>query len=389
MDAENAPDVKRDDDEMSVASTASNFSSMSFHPTPHAARRQNERDIETGDIKKAKMQGCISLAISFTGDENKEAAEIDAHDWGGKLTAVFEGLQMGDAKIRGAPGHHRIEVEIRGSEKMTRKVKQWLYINSYFEDSRRVLYVLRRGMKEELVVVEGPLASGGVGVITVFRRDSSGLEKRTENAAIILYNGVFWDLLIHNADEKALEAAFREQVFREAGIPCWVAGPGGHHFQLANWPPRNPFLHAASMMGCTAIVQQLVEQYGCDREVNHARTKDKGTALHVAAYFGHSAMVELLLKLGADKTLKNKYKETALDAARHAKKDYEKGKFEMPKKPNYADESEMIAFGAGACDTGVRVDFRTTHPDWPGWDQIIQLLDDDAAARTQPRSGAR
>ena len=365
-----------------MASAASTFSSMSFLPTQHAAGRQKERDIETSEIKRAKRQGCISLAIGFTGEENKEAAGIDAHDWGAKLTAGFDGLQMGDAKIRGGLGYRRIEVEIRGSENMTRQVKQWLNNNAYFADPRRVLYMLRQGPQEELVVVEGPLRSGLVGVITVFRRDSTGLEKRTENSAIILYNGAFWDLLAHDADEQALDAAFREQVFPEPGIPYWVVGPGGRHFQLCNWPPNNPFLHSAAMMGCTTIVRQLVERYSCDRDVNHPRKKDKGTALHVAAYYGHSAMVELLLKLGVDKTLKNKYGETALEAALHAKQDHMKGKFEMPKKPKFADETEMMNFNPGVWDAGIRVDFRTTNPDWPGWDQIIQLLENDTAPMT-------
>jgi hypothetical protein len=220
---------QRDDDEMSVASAASTFSAVSFHPTTHAATRQTERDIESSEIKRAKAQGRISLAIRFAVDETKEAAETDAHDWGVKLTEVFEGLQIGDTQIRGTPGNRRIEVQIRGSEKLARRIKEWLKDNSYFADPRRVLYVLRqhsRGPQEELVVVEGPLASGVVGVITVFRRDNTGSEKRTENAAIILYNGVFFDLLRGNADEQALEAAFREQVCPEqlepSGPVIWL-----------------------------------------------------------------------------------------------------------------------------------------------------------------------
>ena len=43
-------------------------------------------------------------------------------------------------------------------------------------------------------------------MITVFRRDDTGSEKRTENAAIILHNGLVFDLLRGNADEQALEA---------------------------------------------------------------------------------------------------------------------------------------------------------------------------------------
>ena len=127
MDAERASGFlgpteprQRDDDEMSVASTASTFSAVSINPTAHAARRQGERDIETREVQRAKKEGRISLAIRFAGDEhsNKQATETAALEWGARVTAEFEGLQMGEVKTRGAPEDRRIEVEIRGSEKV-------------------------------------------------------------------------------------------------------------------------------------------------------------------------------------------------------------------------------------------------------------------------------
>ena len=384
---------QRDDDEMSVASTASTFSAVSINPTAHAARRQGERDIETREVQRAKKEGRISLAIRFAGDEhsNKQATETAALEWGARVTAEFEGLQMGEVKTRGAPEDRRIEVEIRGSEKVARRVKEWLKNESYFADPRRVLYVLRQHPQEELVVVEGALQSGAVGLITVFRRDSNtGLEKRTITAAIILYNGVFSDLLHTNADEQSLDAAFLEQVWydqshyqsqdlKEAGIPGWVVGPGGHHYKLDRWPPETPFLHAAARMGCAKIVRQLVKRYGCD--VNRSRRKDKATALHLAAYYGHSAVVELLLELGADKTLKNKYGETALESAHAAQQEEMQGKFEMPIAFRGADEASMLNFNPDGRGGRYAFDLRTTNPEWPGWKQITQVLRlDDGAA---------
>jgi ankyrin repeat protein len=59
-------------------------------------------------------------------------------------------------------------------------------------------------------------------------------------------------------------------------------------------------------MGCAAIVERLICHYGCD--LNARQKGDKGTALHVAAYYGHGDVVELLLKHGADRTATNKYK---------------------------------------------------------------------------------
>ena len=83
-----------------------------------------------------------------------------------------------------------------------------------------------------------------------------------------------------------------------------------------------------------------------DRGVNHPRTKDEGTALH----YGHSAVVGLLLL----KTLENTYGETALKTAHEAKQKYLKGAFKVPKMPNFADESEMMAFDLGVWGEVIR-----------------------------------
>ena len=81
-------------------------------------------------------------------------------------------------------------------------------VNGYFSDPNRVLYILKPSPGEEIVVVEGLLAGGHVGVITVFRRVDNGRDLRSTAAAVILYHGVFHELLKANADDQALDTAF-------------------------------------------------------------------------------------------------------------------------------------------------------------------------------------
>ncbi len=71
-----------------------------------------------------------------------------------------------------------------------------------------MLYILKPSPGEEIVVVEGLLAGGHVGVITVFRRVDNGRDLRSTAAAVILYHGVFHELLKANADDQALDTAF-------------------------------------------------------------------------------------------------------------------------------------------------------------------------------------
>ena len=244
---------------------------------------------------------------SFDDDYGEQQARTEALEWGGQLMTALAGLHLslGDAKAKGRPGDRRIEVELVRSERRARDVKRWLVDNKYFSERNRVGYILQKSdtshRQEEIVVVEGLLANGHVGVITVFRRDDNGRELRSTTAAIILYCGAFGELLKVNADGEALDAAFQGHVDRSSGTS--VVGPG---LPLSSWPPSMPFLHAAARLGCAAIVERLICHYGCD--LNARQKGDKGTALHVAAYYGHGDVVELLLKHGADRTATNKYK---------------------------------------------------------------------------------
>jgi hypothetical protein len=190
--------------------------------------------------------------------------------------------------------------------------------------------------------------------------------------AIILYCGVFGELLKANADGQALDAAFQGHVDQSSGTS--VVGPG---LPLSSWPPMMPFLHAAARMGCAAIVERLICHYGCD--INARQKKDEGTALHLAAYYGHGDVVELLLKHGSDRTATNKYKETALESAKSGQQAFGRGKFEFPKlSPSGANDSALLKFHRqdplknSYLET---FDFRTRDPNgWPSWDAVIRLL---------------
>ena len=71
---------------------------------------------------------------------------------------------------------------------------------------------------------------------------------------------------------------------------------------------RQSGMHLAARWGHEAVVRLLVEQ-GADVE---ARDKDGGTALHRAADNGHEAVVRLLVKQGANVEAKTNYGGTAL-----------------------------------------------------------------------------
>ena len=74
----------------------------------------------------------------------------------------------------------------------------------------------------------------------------------------------------------------------------------------------------AAVAGNVKSVAFLAKEMGCDANVT---TPDSSyTALHHAAYLGHAAVVRVLLEAGADHSIRNKYEETALMAARSAKK---------------------------------------------------------------------
>jgi hypothetical protein len=81
----------------------------------------------------------------------------------------------------------------------------------------------------EIVVVEGQLAGGHVGQITVFRRDDNGRELRSTKDAIILFFGIFSELLKANADGQALVSVKRDlvSVKRDPGVGYCHSGPRG------------------------------------------------------------------------------------------------------------------------------------------------------------------
>ena len=193
----------------------------------------------------------------------------------------------------------------------------------------------------------------------------------TKQFAIDFHNKTYIRLLLDpNADEKALDNALTvEGCARiDAASGVWGLGSGTTKFSLSKWPPHMPFLLQAARLGRARIVKQLATKYGC--EVNQRRrdsdnkVTDRGTALHLAAYFGHAKVVKTLLELNSDHTIKNKYSETALDSAKEGKKDYERDR-----------ESFILnTIGNMLEDMGIRVDF-TTRKGWPGWVEIIRMLE--------------
>lgn len=74
----------------------------------------------------------------------------------------------------------------------------------------------------------------------------------------------------------------------------------------------NTLLATAALMGHTKVVALLLK-HGAD--VN-ARSRDDGTALHAAAFLGRAETVKLLLKEGADTTLRNNMGGTAMAGAK-------------------------------------------------------------------------
>ena len=74
----------------------------------------------------------------------------------------------------------------------------------------------------------------------------------------------------------------------------------------------NTLLATAALMGHTEIVTLLLK-HGAD--VN-ARSRDDGTALHAAAFLGRAETVKLLLQKGADTTLRNNMGGTAIAGAK-------------------------------------------------------------------------
>ena len=235
---------QREDD---AASRASTFSRVSYRPSVHSQQRGEEREISDDEIKQAKVSGRVSLAVRFDDDYGEQQARTKALEWGGQLIADLP-LSLGNTKAKGRPGDRRIEVELVGSKHSARDVKRWLVDNGYFSDPNRVLYILQPSPREEIVVVEGLLAGGHVGVVTVFRRDDNGRELRSTTAAIILYCGVFSQLLKANADGQALVSVKRDlvSVKRDPGVGYCHSGPRGSVPRNLVSRPRAPPVELAS-----------------------------------------------------------------------------------------------------------------------------------------------
>jgi hypothetical protein len=318
--------------------------------------------------------------------------------WGERIKESFEQLELGDVTEKGTE-QRRVQVELRGSEKRGPGIKGWLKEHDYFREKEQqstdmkawlkqhgysweekhrphcLLFTLRRG-QEEVVVVEGRSAPDKVGVITVFGAraglefNNFGHQFDTKGFAVDFYNADYSSLLLDlDADEHALDVALTEQgrARIDAASGFWVIGPGTTHFSLSTWPPGMPFLLRAAKEGRATFVERLMGHYGCD--VNYL-DKDGNTALHLAAYYGHADVVATLLDSGlvSDLTIKNKSKgETALKCAEAGQKDYDNKIFKGPK--SLAVKSSCIDF--------------TTRNGWPGWVEIIRLLEAARVDKTQ------
>ena len=171
-DAEAVWVQSREDDAVSLASTTSTFSCVSFLPSDHSQQRVVERGISEHEIKQAKVRGRMSLAVRFDDDYDEQQARATARQWGAQMKAALAGLSLGDAKPKGPPGDRRIEVELVMSEGRARDVKRWLVDKRYFSNRNRVLFVFQPSPWEEIVVVEGLLDDpiDDVGIITALRR---------------------------------------------------------------------------------------------------------------------------------------------------------------------------------------------------------------------------
>jgi hypothetical protein len=365
------------------------FSTKSVNP------RIVENPITEHDIRMAKKQGKMSLSIHLNGEEDTNDAKHEISWWGERIKESFEQLELGDVTEKGTEDR-RVQVELRGSENVGPEIKEWLKEHNYFREKKqqstdmkewlnqhgysweekdrphRVHFTLRRG-EVEVVVVEGRSAQEKVGVITNYRRNEAGIISKdgyhftTQGFAENFFGSVYCPMLADlGADALALDATLTEQgrARIDAASGFWVIGPGTMQYSLSTWPPGNPFLMAAAQHGRANFVERLMRHYGCD-----ANYLDKAgnTALHLAAYNGHADVVATLLRLNSDPTIKNKFDETALDCAKTGQKTYAENKFKGPK--SLAVKSSCIDF--------------TTRNGWPGWGEIIRLLEAARVDKTQ------
>ena len=179
------------------------------------------------------------------------------------------------------------------------------------------------------------------------------------DTAVNFYNNTFMDILCGDRSGKIkvidLKAAFKQaglrrvsrvqraeqqkvsntsnllyRVLKDHEMQCDDAFLNRQTFSLSQWPPRKPFMLLAAQMGSAGIVSELLLHNACDI---FARDSDKNTALHLAAYYGHDKVVNLILREAKKKNnfplqkllqSNNSQNETPLQSAITGQTKYEK-----------------------------------------------------------------
>lgn len=187
--------------------------------------------------------------------------------------------------------------------------------------------------------------------------------QRKQSHRLVITNDDFVRLLLTKPDVNVLDQWLtsygRLRLDEANGV--WIIGPAG--FPIADWPQRGhpdasgntPFWLQAPRLGFAEITERMVSHYKCNLE---GQDKNGSTALHFAAYFGHTNVVSILLKLGANPANKNNSGKTALDSAKAAQEAQKSGRFKFPK-------------------IGKSARFDRYRPDWEG---VLGLLTDKTAA---------
>lgn len=202
---------------------------------------------------------------------------------------------------------------------------------------------------------------------------------------INFYNKTYTDFLqkqvLEPSTTKSLQAQLRdlfEQIavtrYKEVGKmkrvvqmkpddkdPCNYSKFGVGIF-LAQYPPSLPFLHFAAKLGSVQIVDHLITYYGCYANLPAAENM---TPLHYAAYYGHLAVVEAILRANPDVTLRNSKGETAADSAKAGEDKY---------KQLVREGRQEEFFPIIRRKNGTRSQFKSS---WRGqWQSIISLLNE-------------
>jgi hypothetical protein len=230
---------------------------------------------------------------------------------------------------------------------------------------------------------------GGAGIINesgIISKDEYKFD--TREFAINFYDMVYSALLLDlDADKDALDHALtrKGRVRFDAASRVWVIGPGTKHFSLSTWPTGKPFLLVAAEQGRANFVERLTGHYECD--VNYL-DKNDNTVLHLAAYYGHADVVSTLLELDSNHTIQNKYGETVLDCAKAGQEAYDKATDKTAFFPETIDVDQLREKGYQKGELGdfytpgTRVDF-TTRDGWPGWVEIIRMLESASVDKAQ------